>query len=71
MSATTSCTAGDLRVGDLIVAVNGHPAPGGEPAEVAAVEWGLVNNVLELTLRHGGREVPQHLHVDEPVEVER
>lgn len=71
MSATTFCTAGDLRVGDLIVAVNGHPAPGGSPVEVLAIGWGLVNNVLDLTLRHGGSEVRQSLHVDEPVEAQR
>lgn len=65
------CTAGDLRVGDLIVAVNGHPAPGGSPVEVLAVGWSLVNNVLLLTLRHAGSEVHQRLHVSEPVEVQR
>lgn len=62
--------AGDLRVGDRIVAVNGHPAPGGSSVEVLAVGWSLVHNVLALTLRHDGSEVRQQLHVGEPVEVQ-
>ena len=64
-------TAGDLRVGDWIVSVNGHPAPGGEPVEVTGVGWGLINNMLHLTLWHDGHEVDQALHVNEPVEVQR
>lgn len=63
--------AGDLRIGDLIVAVNGHPTPSGFPAEVLAVGWSLVNNVLDLTLWHDGSRERQQLHISELVEVQR
>ncbi|RZT87522.1 hypothetical protein EV383_4447 [Pseudonocardia sediminis] len=71
MSETTICKAGDLRVGDRLVAVNGHPAPGGLPVEVLDVGWSLVNNVLDLTLLHGADTVHQQLHVEEMVEAQR